>query len=112
MSQGFPPQPPNYYPAPPQRSGMSTGAKIALGIVISGCVVMGGCFACAALIWNNAKQDPELAKLLANSNSVSKPTNVIKEPKPDKPLEYQLAVINAGVSYRRMTSRLDASSFC
>ena len=96
MSQGPPPQPPplGYYPAPPRQSGISTGAKIALGIVISGCVVMGGCFACAGLIWDNTKRNLNL-----NSNSAASSGELasgIKERKPDKPLEYQLAVINAG----------------
>lgn len=60
MSQEPPPQPPRgYYPAPP-KSRMSTGAKVALGVIIACCVVIGGCFACATFIWENSKRNLNL----------------------------------------------------
>ena len=57
MSKEPPPQPPlGDYPLAKQ-SGMGTGAKVALGVIIGSCVVMGGCFACAGLIYENAKRN-------------------------------------------------------
>lgn len=70
MSQQPPPQPPfGYYPVPPKQPGMSTGAKIALGIILGFCVVIGGCFACATFIWENAKRN-------LNSNSAISSTDL------------------------------------
>lgn len=45
------------------------GTKILLGIIIGCCLVIGGCFACATLIWRNAQQDPTLKAALSNSSS-------------------------------------------
>lgn len=79
MNQNSPPpqQPPYYYPPPP-KPGMSTGAKLVLVVIVGFCIITGGCVACSAWIFNNAKQDPEFAKLLANSNSASKPTSPVR----------------------------------
>lgn len=87
MSQEPPPQPPfGYYPAPQPKSGINTGAKIALGVIIGSCVVMGGCFACAGLIYNNSKQD----WAASNSNSNSTPAKP-----PTKPAESSVPVTAA-----------------
>src|ERR1041384_6590447 len=67
MNQEQPPQP-GYYPAPPTPSGMSTGAKIALVLIVGFCAVTGGCFALVTFIYDNAKQN-----LNANSASASSP---------------------------------------
>lgn len=81
MSQQ-PPQPPPYYYPPPPKPGMSVGGKIALVVIVGFCIVTGGCFACAAWIWNNAQQDPKLKQALANYNSASKPTpSPVRTPK-------------------------------
>jgi len=79
MNQQPPQQqpPPGYYPASP-KPGMSTGGKLVLVVIVGFCIITGGCVACAAWIFNNAKQDPKLAELLANSNSVSKPTSPVR----------------------------------
>lgn len=79
MSQASPPQPPPpYYYPPPPKPGMSTGGKLVLVGIVGFCIITGGCVACSAWIFNNAKQDPEFAKLLANSNSASTPTSPVK----------------------------------
>lgn len=80
MSQEPPPQPPlGYYPVPP-KSGMTPGAKIALGVIIGSCVVMGGCLACATLIWDNAKRNLNL-----NSNSAVSSTGSPDSAIPPRP---------------------------
>lgn len=109
MSQGFPPQPPpNYYPAPPQRPGMSTGAKIALGIVISGCVIMGGCFACASLIWQGANRN-------LNSNSAvsdrTSPGSAPGSPQPSDTAASSRTTWQYSESEDRMTNQKTKTAF-
>lgn len=75
MSQEPPSQPPlGYYSAPPAKSGMSKGAKIALGIIVGSCVVMVGCFACATFILDNSKKNRD-ATAGASSSRASTPTS-------------------------------------
>lgn len=56
------------YPAIP-KSGMTTGAKIALGVILGSCIVMGGCFACATFIF-----DRSIKNLNLNASSTAKPS--------------------------------------
>jgi len=64
---------------------MSTGAKVALGIIIGFCVVMGGCFACATFIWENAKRNlnsNSSVSRTASPTSASTPGSTVNSPGP------------------------------
>lgn len=74
MSDPLPQPPPSYPPVPPPKSGMKPGAKIALGIVIAGCVITGGCFACITTILENSKRNLNAPQPVASeSRSANSP---------------------------------------